>query len=152
MTFEALDDLYREVILDHFKSPRNHGKLETHDVEQEGFNPLCGDQITLQLKFENGKIKSVGHWGKGCSISQASASILTEEILGKTISEAEEEIKLFKDMMQGKDVKEKIEKKETGDLEALSGVQKFPVRIKCALLSWTTLEEALNTWKKIHNY
>lgn len=152
MTFEGLDELYREVILDHFKNPRHHGKIASHDVEQEGFNPLCGDSITLQLKFEGGKIKSVGHWGKGCSISQASVSILTDEILGKDIEEAQEEIQLFKDMMQGKDVKQKIEKKESGDMEALSGVQKFPVRIKCALLPWTTLEEALHTWKKIQNY
>lgn len=144
MAFEALDDLYREVILDHFKNPRNHEKISPCDVEQEGYNPLCGDHITLQLKFENGKISKVGFWGKGCSISQASASILTKEVQGKSILEMEEEIQFFKSMMQGE---VNLEDKDIGDLEALSGVRKFPVRIKCALLGWTTLEEALNFYK-----
>jgi len=149
VAFEGLDELYREVILDHFKSPRHHGKLLSHDVEQEGFNPLCGDQIIVQLKIDEGKVTNIGWWGKGCSISQASSSILTEEILGKTLQEVEHKIQFFKSMMQPQGEVSKNE--EEGDLEALSGVRKFPVRIKCALLGWTTLEEAINLWKKIHN-
>lgn len=145
MAFEALDDLYREVILDHFKNPRNHASLSHFDVEQEGYNPLCGDQIKLQLEFQNGRVSKVGFEGKGCSISQASASILTEEIQGKTISEIEKEIQFFKSMMQG-EVND--EDQDIGDLEALSGVRKFPVRIKCALLGWTTLEEALRFYQE----
>ncbi|MBI3019321.1 MAG: SUF system NifU family Fe-S cluster assembly protein [Deltaproteobacteria bacterium] len=145
MAFEALDDLYREVILDHFKNPRNHAPLSAFDVEQEGYNPLCGDQIKLQLQFENGRVVKIGFMGKGCSISQASASILTEEIQGKSISEIEEEIQFFKSMMQGE---ANVEDQDVGDLEALSGVRKFPVRIKCALLGWTTLEEALTFYQE----
>ena len=147
MAWEALNDLYREVILDHYKSPRHHEKIEPHDVEQEGLNPLCGDQLTLQLKINSGKIENVGCWGKGCSISQASASILTECIYGKALEEVLSEASFFKEVMQGKS---KIEEKDVGDLEALSGVQKFPVRIKCALLAWTTLEEALRFYEKTH--
>ena len=145
MAFEALNDLYREVILDHFKNPRNHTPLSKFDVEQEGYNPLCGDHIKLQLEFQNGRVAKIGFIGKGCSISQASASILTEEIQGKTISEMEKEIQFFKSMMQGE---VNCEEQDIGDLEALSGVRKFPVRIKCALLSWTTLEEALNFYQE----
>ncbi len=145
MAFEALDELYREVILDHFKNPRNHTPLSHFDVEQEGYNPLCGDQIKLQLEFQNGRVSKVGFGGKGCSISQASVSILTEEICGKTIAEIEQEVQFFKSMMQG-DVS--YEDKDIGDLEALSGVKKFPVRIKCALLGWTTLEEALRFYQE----
>lgn len=146
MAFEGLDELYREVILDHFKNPRHHHKIEPHDVEQEGFNPLCGDHITIQLKVNNDKVENVGCWGKGCSISQASSSILTEEIYGKTLAEVEHKVNTFKKMMRG-EAPSHVD--DIGDLEALSGVQKFPVRIKCALLSWTTLEEALDLWKKI---
>ncbi len=146
MAFEGLDDLYREVILDHFKSPRHHKPIEPHDVEQEGFNPLCGDHITLQLKISNDRVENIGFWGKGCSISQASASILTEEIYGKTLAEVEHKADVFKKIMRGEST---ANGEDIGDLEALSGVQKFPVRIKCALLSWTTLEEALDLWKKI---
>lgn len=144
MAFEALNDLYREVILDHFQNPRHHEGIVPHDVEQEGYNPLCGDQITLQLKFENGVLKNMGCFGKGCSISQASASILTEEAIGKSISEIEERLVFFKDFMQGK----KELENEEGDMEALSGVRKFPVRIKCALLAWMTLQEAIEFYKR----
>jgi len=144
--FEALDDLYREVILDHYKNPRHHEEVSPHDVQQEGYNPLCGDQILIQLKIEDDRIFRVGFSGKGCSISQASASILTEEIQGKLIEEAQKKIGLFKEMMHGKLDASTIE--SLGDIEALSGVQKFPVRIKCALLAWTTLEEAFDFFRK----
>ncbi|MEK7791091.1 MAG: Fe-S cluster assembly sulfur transfer protein SufU [Deltaproteobacteria bacterium] len=144
--FEALDDLYREVILDHYKSPRHHEQVMPHDVQQEGFNPLCGDQIVIQLKFVGHQIERIGFSGKGCSISQASASILTEEVEGKSLEEVQKKIDLFKQMMHGKLDPATIE--SLGDLEALSGVQKFPVRIKCALLAWTTLEEAFDFYLK----
>lgn len=145
MAFEALDDLYREVILDHFQNPRHHEKITPHDVEQEGFNPLCGDQIILQAKFDGETLKNIGVIATGCSISQAAASILTEETIGKTIPELEHKIEIFKGLMQGK---VDPEKEDLGDMEALSGVRKFPVRIKCALLAWTTLEEAITFYKK----
>ena|SRR3989338_2048468 len=144
MSFEALNDLYREVIIDHFKNPRHHGSIEPFDVEQEGYNPLCGDHIFLRLKCESGKIKDIGFTGKGCSISQAAASILTEDVVGKSLEEAQTKVLHFKEMMQGK--REAVE--EEGDIEALSGVKKFPVRIKCALLAWTTLQEAIEFYKK----
>lgn len=150
--FEALDDLYREVILDHYKNPRHHEQVVPHDVQQEGFNPLCGDLIVIQLKFGGLEpvspvlIEQIGFSGKGCSISQASASILTEEVQGKSLEEVQKKIDLFKQMMHGKLDPETIE--SLGDLEALSGVQKFPVRIKCALLPWTTLEEAFDFYLK----
>lgn len=144
--FEALDDLYREVILDHYKNPRHHEEISPHDVAQEGYNPLCGDQVLIQLKIEDNRIVGIGFKGKGCSISQASASILTEEVQGRSIEEAEQKIGLFKEMMRGKLDPSTIE--SLGDLEALSGVQKFPVRIKCALLAWTTLEEAFDFFIK----
>ena len=146
MAFEGLDDLYREVILDHFQHPRHHEKIEPFDVEQEGFNPLCGDQIILQVKIDDGAISRIGFLGKGCSISQASASILTEEVIGKTLSEVEKKVNFFKAMMHGK----KANGEDIGDLEALTGVSKFPVRIKCALLSWITLQEALDFYRKNH--
>ncbi len=144
MPFDALNDLYREVILDHFQNPRHHEKVTSHDVEQEGFNPLCGDQIVIQLKFLDSKIVGIGCFGKGCSISQASGSILTEEVTGKTIAEVEKKISFFKDLMQGRlDIVE-----EGSDMEALLGVRKFPVRIKCALLHWTTLAEGIGFYKQ----
>jgi len=138
---DALDDLYREVILDHYKSPRHHGQLVPHDVEQEGYNPLCGDRIILQLQFQEDRLKDIRFSGQGCSISQAAASILTEETIGKSISDIRKEVGFFKRMMKG-EVSE--DQQDLGDLEALCGVRNFPVRIKCALLPWTTLEEALD--------
>lgn len=144
MAFEALNDLYREVILDHYQHPRHKGVIEPHDVEEEGFNPLCGDQVTLQLKFDGETLKDIGIQGKGCSISQASASILSECVVGKTIQDVEGKVHFFKDLMQGK---VSIDNQDVGDLEALEGVRKFPVRIKCALLAWTTLESGIAFFK-----
>ncbi|MGH2365251.1 MAG: Fe-S cluster assembly sulfur transfer protein SufU [Chloroflexota bacterium] len=134
-----LDDLYREVILDHYKRPRNKGALEPHTVRAEGNNPLCGDEIQLDVNLRNGDIADIAFSGSGCSISQASASMMTEAVKDKGVAGAEQLIALFKEMMRG----QAVEVDELGDLEALQGVQKFPVRIKCALLAWTTLEEAL---------
>ena len=136
---ENLDSLYREVILDHFQNPRHHGALERPTVSVDGKNPLCGDEITLQLVVDNGLIKDVAWDGKGCAISQASVSVLSENIVGKTIADAKTMIENVKGVMAGRVEAESL---DMGDLEALAGVRQFPVRIKCALLGWTTLDEA----------
>lgn len=136
---ENLDNLYREVILDHFQNPRHHGALPQPSVSVDGKNPLCGDEITLQLVVDNGVIKDVAWNGKGCAISQASVSVLAENVIGKTISEARTMIENVKGVMSSKIDAESL---DMGDLEALAGVRQFPVRIKCALLGWTTLDEA----------
>jgi len=135
----GLDELYREVILEHYKSPRNRGRLEQPDVATRGKNPLCGDEIEISLAFEGDKVSDVRFGGRGCSISQASASMLTEAIKGKSIAEAEALINQFKAAMRG----EGDPDEGWGDLEALQGVRKYPARVKCALLAWTTLEEGL---------
>jgi nitrogen fixation NifU-like protein len=135
-----LDDLYREVILDHYKHPRNRGELEPRTARVEGNNPLCGDEIQLDIRLNDGELEDVAFQGRGCSISQASASMMTEAIKNKPLDEVEDLIATFKNMMHG----DLVDVEELGDLEALEGVQKFPVRIKCALLAWTTLEEALH--------
>jgi nitrogen fixation protein NifU and related proteins len=134
----SLDDLYREVILDHYSRPRNKGTLEPADVVREGANPLCGDEIRLSLVVRDGIVRDVRFDGKGCSISQASASMMTERIKGQPIAEARRLIGAFKAMMHG----EAPQPDDLGDLEALQGVRKFPVRVKCATLGWVTLEEA----------
>ena len=134
----SLDDLYRDVILDHYSHPRNKGVLEGASVTREGANPLCGDEIRLSLFVRDGVVQDVRFDGKGCSISQASASMMTERVKGKAVAEAERLIAAFKAMMRGEGAGE-----EMGDLEALQGVRKFPVRVKCATLGWLTLEGAL---------
>ncbi len=135
----SLDDLYREVILDHYSHPRNKGSLDPADVVREGANPLCGDEIRLSLVVRDGIVREVRFDGKGCSISQASASMMTDRIKGQPIAEAQRLIAAFKAMMRG----EAPAPDDLGDLEALQGVRKFPVRVKCATLGWVTLEEAL---------
>ncbi|MBI1976390.1 MAG: SUF system NifU family Fe-S cluster assembly protein [Candidatus Omnitrophica bacterium] len=138
-----LDDLYRDIILDHYRQPRNRGKLPKADLSGEGYNPLCGDEVTLQLIVDNGKVRQVMFEGRGCSISQASTSMMTEIIKGKTIAEVREMIELFKAMM----TKDQPAAPELGDLEALEGVRKFPVRVKCATLAWNVLQDILKEVK-----
>lgn len=136
----ALDDLYRELILDHYRRPRHRGRIEPYDAEAQGYNPLCGDDLTLWLRLEDGRIAAVGTESKGCSISQASASMMSERLIGLTLPEVEQLIDAFKGMMlQGAEPDPDV----LGDLEALQGVKRYPVRIKCALLPWNTLVEAL---------
>ena len=135
----ALDDLYREVILDHYSHPRNKGELPDPDIKVEGANPLCGDELSIFVKLDGGRVADVRFVGRGCSISQASASMMTEQIKGKTVAEARALAGRFKAMMQGQAVSED----ELGELMALQGVRKFPVRVKCATLAWHTLDEAL---------
>lgn len=145
---EGLEDLYQEIILDHYKSPRNKGALEHPHLHAEGFNPFCGDQVILGLALdESGHIKDVGFEGQGCSISQASASMLTTHLKGKTLEEAEELVQTFKGVMRGEELSEEDEE-ELGDIASLQGVRQFPVRIKCALLGWTTLQDAITEYRK----
>ncbi|HEY3248737.1 MAG TPA: SUF system NifU family Fe-S cluster assembly protein [bacterium] len=139
----ALDDLYREVILDHYAHPRNKGALEDADIKVEGANPLCGDELSIYVKLAGGTISAVTFVGRGCSISQASASMMTEQITGKTLQQAKQLVGEFKALMRGDPVPEE----DLGDLAALQGVRKFPVRVKCATLSWVALEQGVEEFE-----
>ena len=152
----SLDDLYKEIILDHYRSPRNQGELEPPAHRCEGFNPLCGDEVIVFVSLIDQKIDEIKIGGQGCSISQASASMMTEIIKGKSISEAEEIIHAFKEMMDiyeselsGKETDGTSSSIDLGDLEALQGVVKYPVRIKCATLAWNTLTQSINEIQNI---
>ncbi|WP_324717911.1 SUF system NifU family Fe-S cluster assembly protein [Carboxydochorda subterranea] len=136
----GMEDLYREVILDHYRAPRNKGSLEHADASCHLHNPLCGDDITLALAVEGDVIRDARFVGQGCSISQASASMMTEAIKGKTVAEARELIDRFSRLMRGEIAPGEA---DLGDLEALSGVSRFPVRVKCALLAWEALDKDL---------
>ena len=145
----SLEDLYREVILDHYRSPRNKGHLDSPDAVAQGVNPLCGDEITIELGFEGDLVSQIAIDGQGCSISQSSASMMTEAIKGKTRAEIETLTQRFRDMMSldgETDIGLDPERPGAvlGDLEALQGVRKYPVRIKCASLGWNVLLEALS--------
>lgn len=156
----GLEDLYREIILDHYRNPRNRGELPTPPAHAEtGFNPLCGDEITLYVQVDDDRLADIKLTGQGCSISQSSASMMSTAVKGKSLAEARATIRTFKAMMsihehrldgddgdgdpgEGSDLPEP--EVALGDLEALQGVVKFPVRIKCATLSWNTLAQVLD--------
>jgi nitrogen fixation NifU-like protein len=157
----GLEDLYREIILDHYRNPRNRGELPSPPaVVETGFNPLCGDEITVYLDVADGTINDLKLTGQGCSISQSSASMMSTAVKGKTVGQARALIRTFKAMMSvheqrldggddpaagpGPAVEADTAPVALGDLEALQGVVKFPVRIKCATLSWNTLVQALD--------
>ncbi len=162
----GLEDLYREIILDHYRNPRNRGELESPPaVRTEGFNPLCGDEIVVFLDVAGDVIADLKVAGQGCSISQSSASMMSAAVKGKTVAQARSTIRAFRAMMSlhvqhldgpGSDEGDKTGPERSGaevaadegvalgDLEALQGVVKFPVRIKCATLSWHTLAQALD--------
>jgi nitrogen fixation protein NifU and related proteins len=140
----GLEDLYREIILDHYKSPRNRGTLEPPAVRTEGHNPLCGDEIEVYIAVDNDIVSDIKISGQGCSISQSSASMMSAAIKGKPVAEVRALIHRFKHMMSIEDVEEPDTSAPLGDLEALQGVVKFPVRIKCAVLAWNTLAEGLD--------
>ena len=136
-----LSALYQEMILDHYRRPRNKGTLENADASVEMKNPLCGDEIALQIAFDGDQISEVKFSGRGCSISQASASMMTQLLKEKTRSEIESIRNHFRDLMLGTaEVSD-----ELGPLRALAGVARFPARVKCALLAWNALESALNS-------
>jgi nitrogen fixation NifU-like protein len=142
----GLEDLYREIILDHYKSPRNRGTLEPPAVRTEGHNPLCGDEIEVYLLVSDGIVTDIKIGGQGCSISQSSASMMSAAVKGKPVADVRALISRFKHMMSIDDEgAEPDTSAPLGDLEALQGVVKFPVRIKCAVLSWNTLAEALDS-------
>jgi nitrogen fixation NifU-like protein len=137
----ALEELYKEVILDHYKSPRNKRDVPGAELSCSKNNPLCGDEITIHAHLMDGRVADVAFEGRGCSISQASASMLTEAVMGKPVEEAEKLAAEFRSMMEGK---LEPDEEEFGDLVALKGVVKYPVRIKCAVLAWDVLQEALS--------
>ncbi|OYT68648.1 MAG: SUF system NifU family Fe-S cluster assembly protein [Armatimonadetes bacterium JP3_11] len=135
-----LDELYQDIILDHYRHPRGRGELEPPKITQEGFNPSCGDEVILDLRVQDGRIQEVRFHGRGCSISQASASMMTEAVKGKTLEEARALIQQVLALVKGETEGDIV---TLGDIVALAGVRNFPVRVKCATLAWHTLEEAL---------
>ncbi|HJT38270.1 MAG TPA: SUF system NifU family Fe-S cluster assembly protein [Actinomycetota bacterium] len=142
----SLDDLYREVILDHYRSPRNKRHIDAGGIDVHRNNPLCGDDITVHVVVdENGVATDAAFEGQGCSISQASASMLTEQIRGKKVDEIEGLVLEFRKMMAGE---EGPTEDALGDLVALKGVVKYPVRIKCAVLAWDALQEGISQYEK----
>ncbi len=145
MVLEQLDALYRDVILDHFKNSSHAGVLEDAQIKAEGANPLCGDELIFYLLFDGPKVAKVRFKGQGCAISQAASSMLASQLEGKTVPEVKRIIEQLKALMQGKEVDKTV---DLGDLEALAGVRKFPVRVKCAALSWNVVEQGLNGYQK----
>jgi nitrogen fixation protein NifU and related proteins len=141
MSFQFDDELYRDIILDHYRNPRNKGDLDPAEISVSANNPLCGDEVTItaRLSADGQSVEALHFSGRGCSISQASASMMTEEIEGKPLAEALKLINKFKEMMLAEGEVEGL-----GDLEALQGVKKYPVRIKCAVLPWNSLLEGLS--------
>jgi nitrogen fixation protein NifU and related proteins len=149
----GLEDLYREIILDHYRSPRNRGELPSPPATRvEGFNPLCGDEIVVYVDVDDDTVNDIRIGGQGCSISQSSASMMTSAVKGKTVEEVAALTRAFKGMMsiheqaldgEPEEPAEIDPEVKLGDLEALRGVVKFPVRIKCATLSWNTLLQAI---------
>ena len=140
-TSAELSALYQELILDHYRRPRNKGILENADASVEVKNPLCGDEIGLQVAFDADGVRDLRFSGRGCSISQASASMMTQLVKGKTGEEIEAIRKQFRDLMMG--VESGADEAKLGALRALAGVARFPARVKCALLPWNALESAL---------
>jgi nitrogen fixation NifU-like protein len=158
----GLEDLYREIILDHYRAPRNRGELPVPPARRaEGFNPLCGDEVILYLDIDDGVVRDIRTEGQGCSISQASTSMLSAAVKGQPVGEAHRIIRAFKSLMSIHESQlegasgdgssgdpdgtaSDVDGVRLGDLEALQGVVKFPIRIKCATLAWNTLEQALD--------
>ena len=142
------EDLYREIILEHFKNPRNHGRLERPDLKAEGANPFCGDELVLTIALDRETVRDVRAECKGCSISQASCSMMTEAVKGRPLKEAEELAARFKGMMLGAGGSPADWPPVLEDLLSLEGVKKYPVRIKCAILSWNTLLEGIEAHRR----
>ena len=141
-----LADLYQEIILDHNKRPRNFREMPECTCQADGLNPLCGDEVKVLVRLEDDKLSDVAFQGQGCAISRASASMMTGKTKGQSTAEAQELAGRVRDMLVGPEVEPP---RELGDLAALSGVRKFPARIKCAMLPWHTLEAALSGRVKV---
>ena len=137
-----MDDLYREVIIDRYKNPRMRGVLDPHDYTYQDDNPLCGDRLTVYVNVRGGEIRDIGFVGNGCAISTASASLMTEALLGKTEQEADALFERFHDLVAGTG---RAARGSLGKLDAFAGVREFPVRVKCATLAWHTVRTALHT-------
>ena len=142
---EHLDDLYRDILMEHYRFPRGKKRLEHPDITHEGQNPTGGDEIEISLELEGDQVKDISVSCVGCAISVASGSMLAEIIKGKSLPEVKRIATIIKAMLKGEEIPEHL---DLGDLEALQGVKKFPVRIKCALLSWTTLVDAIEATEK----
>ena len=141
----GLDDLYQEIILDHYRSPRNRAaELENADVHVHHSNPLCGDELDLRVRIVDDKVDGLAYDGDGCSISMASASAMSEAVLGRSLSDADDLAEVFRLMMHGEGLKRED---DLLDGVAFQGVSKFPVRVKCALLGWMALKDAINTYR-----
>ncbi|HWL22629.1 MAG TPA: SUF system NifU family Fe-S cluster assembly protein [Ureibacillus sp.] len=147
MSFNNLDQLYRSVIMDHYKKPRNKGSLDESSLTIDMNNPTCGDRIHLTLKLNNGIVEDAKFDGEGCSISMSSASMMTETIKGKHIDDALKYADVFSKMMLGEEIDEDTID-ELGDVAALQGVSKFPARIKCATLAWKAMEKGVKNESK----
>ena len=142
---DELDHLYRDDILDHCRHPRNSAVVESPDISASAVNPFCGDEVSLQAVLEDGCISRTGVQGRGCAINQASASMLSEAISSKTVEETEALAERFRRMMRGET---EAEQEDLGTLGALAEVRQFPVRIKCALLAWSALEEGIEDFRR----
>jgi len=140
---EQLTDLYRDILMEHYRYPRGHKLIMHPDLANEGHNPVCGDEIEIKVKMDGDRVKDIYVNCVGCAISVASGSMLAEIVEGKTIPEVKKIARIIKAMLKGEEYD--TEGIDLGDIEALQGVRKFPVRIKCALLSWTTLIDALES-------
>lgn len=143
-----LSELYQQVILDHNKKPRNFRKLEHANRSAEGYNPLCGDHLTVYLDVENDSVKEIAFEGSGCAISKAAASMMTQAVKGKSKEQAEALFNEFHSMVTG-ELDEEIEEDKLGNLRIFAGVREFPVRVKCATLPWHTLHAALNNKEQV---
>jgi nitrogen fixation NifU-like protein len=143
MRFEELDDLYHETILEHRRHPRNSDKLEDPDITADGVNPFCGDEIHIQIALDSeGRVSRVGLQGVGCAINQATGSMLSDAIQGKTLDEVEALSRAFNDLMTGGPHSDGL-----GELTTLESVRQFPIRIKCALLAWSALDDGIEDYE-----
>jgi nitrogen fixation protein NifU and related proteins len=138
------EDLSREIILDHYQNPRNHGRLEDPTVANRGHNPLCGDEIELSLLIADDQVADIRFSGRGCSISQASASMMTDVVKGHSLDEADTAVQRFTQNMANR---QPAPAELETELDALQGVKRYPARVKCALLPWTTLRESIDLYR-----
>ena len=140
---DALRELYQEVILDHSRHPRHYGTLDGHNHKAEGYNPLCGDRVTVYLKLDaDGRVGDIAFEGKGCAISQASASMMTDMLKGRTAADAEKLMEGFLHLVKGEDASG-LSDDDRETLEVMGGISEFPMRVKCATLAWHTYKNAL---------